>query len=136
MEISKNINGMAHNINAQCDIYGLHREVREKEAEVKKLKDEVARLKKQLQEEKTRNSKKTYGEYQARRNGKPVEGEGSSRREKPSEAFFDARKKTCLHFNKGDCREGDSCTRGDHLCSAQVGTKMCGSSAHCRAKHA
>ena len=128
-------NGLAHNINAQCDVYGLHREVREKEAEVKKLKDEVTSLKKQLKEEKTRNSKKTYGEYQARRNGKPIEGEGSSRRERPGEAFFEARKKTCLHYNKGDCRDGDSCTRGDHLCSAQVGTKMCGSSAHCRAKH-
>ena len=131
-------NGLAHNINAQCDVYGLHREVREKEAEVKKLKDEVARLKKQLQEEKTRNSKKTYGEYVARRNGRPLEGDDSSkegRRVRPSEAFYEARKKTCIHFNKGDCREGDSCTRGDHLCSAQVGTKMCGSSAHCRAKH-
>ena len=131
-------NGLAHNINAQCDIYGLHREVRDKEAEVKKLKDEVARLKKQLQEEKTRNGKKAYGEYQPRRNGKPVEGEEGSkegRKVKPSEEFYNARRKTCIFYNKGDCREGDSCTRGDHFCSAQVGTRMCASSSHCRSNH-
>ena len=131
-------NGMAYNVNAQCDVYGLHREVREKEAEVKRLKDDVAKLKKQLQEEKAKNGKKTYGDYQQRRNGKPIEGDEGSKggkKTKPSEEFYDARRKACFFYNKGDCREGDSCTRGDHLCSAQVGSRMCGSSDHNRSTH-
>ena len=131
-------NGMANNLMAQSDIYGLHREVREKEAEVKRLKEEVGKLKKQLQEEKNRNGKKTYGEHQARKNGRPLdmeEGSKVTRKVKPSEEFYEARRRTCLFFNKGDCREGDTCTRGDHSCSAQVGARMCGSTAHSRPNH-
>ena len=130
-------NGMTNLLTTQCDVYGMHREIREKEDEVKKLKAEVSKLKSQLNDEKMKKKGGGYDDFVKRRDGRPVEdgsrrGMGDGRY--PA-AFVEARKKTCLFFNKGDCRQGSACTRGDHSCSQQVGQRMCGSEDHARPGH-
>ena len=132
-------NGMGQHLVSQCDAYGMHRELKEKDDEIKKLKTEVTRLKSQLNEEKQKR-KGGYDEYQKRINGRPIDegrrregGGGGEGRFPPG--FVEARKKTCLFYNKGDCRQGSACTRGDHACSQVVGQKMCGSTDHSRPEH-
>ena len=127
-------NGLGNNLTAQCDIYGLHGQLRAKDEELKKSKDEVAKLKKQLQEEKSKQKKTAYDDHRQRRDGRSVEAGGAGKTKAP-QSYYDDRRKACLHYNNGDCRLGAACTRGDHLCSALVGKKMCASADHCRSTH-
>ena len=136
-ELVSKKNGSSYNLTAQCDPYANIRETKDKDAKIKKLQEELKKVRQSLHEERQKkgNKKSGYDEYEPRKNGKAINTGGEKKGQgKPSEEFYEERKKTCRFFNLGDCRQGNDCKRGDHKCSAQVGKDMCGAD-HSRADH-